>query len=85
MTYDNIKSHKKPGFDTLFKRYIFRKTTGGGSNFYYSEKIKLLLHTGMEVMVLVSEHEREWNGYFCHSGHKNLPKDHYFQFNESAR
>ena len=30
MTYDNIKSHKKPGFQTLFRRYIFRKTTGRG-------------------------------------------------------
>ena len=26
----NIKSHKKPGFHPLFKRYSFRKTTGGG-------------------------------------------------------
>ena len=26
MTYDNIKSHKKPG---LSRRYIFRKSTGG--------------------------------------------------------
>ena len=30
MTYDNIKSHKKPGFHPLFKRYIFRKITGEG-------------------------------------------------------
>ena len=31
MAYDNIKSHKKPGFHSLslFRRYIFRKTTGG--------------------------------------------------------
>ena len=28
--YDNIKSHKKPGFQPLIRRYIFRKTTGGG-------------------------------------------------------
>ena len=30
--YDNIKSHKKPGFHPLFRRYCFRKTTreGGG-------------------------------------------------------
>ena len=27
--YDNIKSHKKTGFQPLFRRYIFRKTTGG--------------------------------------------------------
>ena len=26
----NIKSHKKPGFHPLFKRYSFRKTIGGG-------------------------------------------------------
>ena len=26
-TYDNIKSHKKPGFHSLLRRYIFRKTT----------------------------------------------------------
>ena len=30
MTYDNIKSHKRPGFHFLFKRYIFQKTTGKG-------------------------------------------------------
>ena len=29
MNYDNVKSHKKPGFYPLFKKYIFRKTTGG--------------------------------------------------------
>ena len=29
ITYDNIKSHKKPGFHPLFRRYIFRKTTEG--------------------------------------------------------
>ena len=27
--YDNIKSHKKPGFHSLFRTYIFRKTTLG--------------------------------------------------------
>ena len=27
--YDNFKSHKKPGFHPLFRRYNFRKTTGG--------------------------------------------------------
>ena len=32
MTYDNIKIHKKAGFHALFRRYIFGKTTGGGSN-----------------------------------------------------
>ena len=26
---DNIKSHKKPGFNPLFRRYNFRKTTAG--------------------------------------------------------
>ena len=26
-TYDNIKSHIKPGLLHLFRRYIFRKTT----------------------------------------------------------
>ena len=30
MTYDNIKSHKKPGFNPLCRRYIFRKAAGGG-------------------------------------------------------
>ena len=29
MTYDNIKSHKKPGLQPLSRRYIFGKTTGG--------------------------------------------------------
>ena len=28
-TYDHIKRHKKPGFHPLFRRYIFRKATGG--------------------------------------------------------
>ena len=27
--YDHIESHKKPGFHPLFRRYIFRKATGG--------------------------------------------------------
>ena len=29
VTYDNIKSHKKPGFRPLFRSYIFQKPTGG--------------------------------------------------------
>ena len=29
VTYNNTKSHKKAGFRHLFRRYIFRKTTGG--------------------------------------------------------
>ena len=29
VNFDNIKSHKKTGFHPLFRRYIFRKTTGG--------------------------------------------------------
>ena len=28
VTCDKTKSHKKPGFQPLFRRYIFRKTTG---------------------------------------------------------
>ena len=32
VTYDNIKSHKKPGLHPVPKRYLFEKTTGGGSN-----------------------------------------------------
>ena len=28
VTYDNIKSRKKPGSHPLFRRNIFRKTTG---------------------------------------------------------
>ena len=27
--YYNIKSHRKPGFPPLFRRYISQKTTGG--------------------------------------------------------
>ena len=27
MPYDNFKSHKKPGFHLLFRRYNFQKTT----------------------------------------------------------
>ena len=30
MAYDNIKSHKKPGFHPLFRRRSFQKTAGGG-------------------------------------------------------
>ena len=29
VTYDNIKSHKEPGFHPLFRRHTIRKTTGG--------------------------------------------------------
>ena len=29
VAYDNIKSHKKPEFQPLFRRSIFEKTTGG--------------------------------------------------------
>ena len=29
MTYDDIKSRKKLAFHPLFKRHIFRETTGG--------------------------------------------------------
>ena len=34
VTYNNFKSHEKPEFYPLFRRYIFRKTTEGvlGSN-----------------------------------------------------
>ena len=28
VTYDNIKCNKNPGFNPLFKRFTFRKTTG---------------------------------------------------------
>ena len=31
MNYDNIKSHKKPGFHPLSKRCIFGKSTGGSN------------------------------------------------------
>ena len=30
MAYYNVKRHKKTRFLALFRRYIFRKTTGGG-------------------------------------------------------
>ena len=30
MTYDNIKSHKNPGFHPLSRRHIFEKITGEG-------------------------------------------------------
>ena len=33
MTYDNIKSHKKPGLHSLSIRYILGKTTGGKGHF----------------------------------------------------
>ena len=29
VTYDNIKSHKKAGLHTFYRKYIFRKTSGG--------------------------------------------------------
>ena len=31
VTNDNIKSLKNPGFHPIFRRYIYRKTTGEGS------------------------------------------------------
>ena len=34
VTYDYIKSHKKPGFHPLFRKYIFQKTTGGEGGIY---------------------------------------------------
>ena len=34
VSYDHIKSHKKPGFHLLFRRYIFRKAVLGLNNFY---------------------------------------------------
>ena len=36
----NIKSHKKPGFHPLFKRYSFRKTTGGGGGGRVQTEVK---------------------------------------------
>ena len=30
MAYDNIKCHKKPGHHPFSRRYVFRKTAGGG-------------------------------------------------------
>ena len=38
MTYDNIKSHKKPGLHPLSRICIFEKTTGG-----WGEGLKLNL------------------------------------------
>ena len=32
VTYDSIKSHKKPVLNPFFRKCIFRITTGGGSN-----------------------------------------------------
>ena len=29
---DNMKSYKKPGFHPLSRKYIFRKTIGGGES-----------------------------------------------------
>ena len=34
VTHDNIKSHEKPVFHPFFRRYIFWKTTGRGSNWH---------------------------------------------------
>ena len=44
--YDNTKIHKKPAFHPLFRRHIFRKTTGGGrqvSKFMFKLPIITLL------------------------------------------
>ena len=30
VTYDNVKSHKKPGLHPVSRRYIFGKATRGG-------------------------------------------------------
>ena len=40
VTYDNIESHKKPGFHSHFIRYISQKTTG---------EVKLTPPTGFRV------------------------------------
>ena len=34
VTFDNIKSHKKTGFDPIFKKCIFKKTTEGSLCFF---------------------------------------------------
>ena len=45
MNYDDIKSHKKPLFQPLFRRYILRKSTGGEGHFSGKEKeMKLICH-----------------------------------------
>ena len=71
MTYDNIKSHKKPELHPLFRRYIFRKTTAGQidppppSRF----KVKFILnrqskYVNEEVYLLLNSYERSHTFYF---------------------
>ena len=44
LTCDNIKSHKKPVFHPLFRRYIFQKTAGGrGSNCYLRKRKRCII------------------------------------------
>ena len=42
VTYDNIKSHEKPGLQPLSRRYIFEKNTGGGGEGVKVENVRKL-------------------------------------------
>ena len=53
MTYNNIKSHKKPGVQVLFRTYIFKKKLGrgGGGGFIYV-KIRFLNTYNFKIQTL---------------------------------
>ena len=51
---DNIKSHKKPGFHPLFRRYIFWKTTGGVKLTLPSRfRVKYLIHNMIHQVIQI--------------------------------
>ena len=53
VTHDNIKSHQKPVFHPFFRRYIFRKTTGRGSNWLLLSVALVLGLSYTEITVIV--------------------------------
>ena len=53
VTHDNIKSHQKPVFHPFFRRYIFRKTTGRGSNWLLLSVASVLGLSYTEITVIV--------------------------------
>ena len=60
MNYDNIKSHKKPGFHPLFRRYLFGNTTGGGQyvkRYSISVTRKAAVMYTFAVCVITSQYE----------------------------
>ena len=69
VTYDNIKNHKKPVFNPLFRRYIFRKTTA-------VLELKKLKYS--EVMLNILEFSRVWEYWLVYATNLFLIVHPYF-------